>query len=404
MSSGQTYPTMTSTMDSNNNMALNVGDDIVCTEWYHQPIYAYNDPYNTPFPTSTFPSSTFPTSTFPSSTVESEQWNQFVRSSIPDIDLASYSMQQPIQQQMTPQPVQMPSQPGYLTPQTNNSNRPRSSSNGLNRSSDPNPLLPSGLGIQFSSGQPTPPVTSTFPPEMSHYSSASTGQPTPPVTSTFPPEMFSAYAMDTPSQSRAHTTRRSSRPQQQHQQSRTLAPSTFPEPTPNLKRTASFENESPPSNQQPSKRPRLTTSTTPSSLLNEEDRLLVHLREDLALPWKEVIARFKSSTGKPFQIAQLQMRYKRLREKYRVWEESDTEALKKAVEEWERCKWEIVSAKMLSYGVEEKWPPGMCGRKWRQLELANGAIYTTQSMTPVTTSQMSSPVDGAFVYPFLPIQ
>lgn len=59
---------------------------------------------------------------------------------------------------------------------------------------------------------------------------------------------------------------------------------------------------------------------------------------------------------------------------------------------------------MLSYGVEEKWPPGMCGRKWRQLELANGAIYTTQSMTPVTTSQMSSPVDGAFVYPFLPIQ
>jgi hypothetical protein len=59
---------------------------------------------------------------------------------------------------------------------------------------------------------------------------------------------------------------------------------------------------------------------------------------------------------------------------------------------------------MLSYGVEEKWPSRVCNKKWRELELASGAIYTTQSMTPVTTSQMSSPVDGVFAYPFSLIQ
>jgi hypothetical protein len=95
------------------------------------------------------------------------------------------------------------------------------------------------------------------------------------------------------------------------------------------------------------------------------------------------------------------MRYKRLREKYRSWEDSDTEALKAAVEEWERGKWEIVSSKMLNHGVEEKWPPGTCAKKWRLL--VEKEAGPSQSMTPVTTSQLSSPVDGAFSYQFLPI-
>ena len=40
------------------------------------------------------------------------------------------------------------------------------------------------------------------------------------------------------------------------------------------------------------------------------------------------------------------MRYKRLREKFRVWEEQDMSALRLAHEYWEKYKWEIISAKV----------------------------------------------------------
>lgn len=40
------------------------------------------------------------------------------------------------------------------------------------------------------------------------------------------------------------------------------------------------------------------------------------------------------------------MRYKRLRDKHRVWEDADVEALRKAHEYWENSKWDIISAKV----------------------------------------------------------
>ena len=83
-----------------------------------------------------------------------------------------------------------------------------------------------------------------------------------------------------------------------------------------------------------------------SADLSDDDRFLVQLKEDENLPWKDIAGRFQADKGKNFQVAALQMRYKRLREKYRTWEEQDVSALKLAHEYWEKYKWEIISAKV----------------------------------------------------------
>lgn len=83
-----------------------------------------------------------------------------------------------------------------------------------------------------------------------------------------------------------------------------------------------------------------------SNELSEDDKLLVSLKEDEALPWKDIAARFGSHHGKTFQVAALQMRYKRLREKFRVWLPEDVTALKLSYEYWEKYKWDIISTKV----------------------------------------------------------
>lgn len=40
------------------------------------------------------------------------------------------------------------------------------------------------------------------------------------------------------------------------------------------------------------------------------------------------------------------MRYLRLRQRFRNWEERDLEALRQAHEYWEKCKWDIISQKV----------------------------------------------------------
>ena len=96
----------------------------------------------------------------------------------------------------------------------------------------------------------------------------------------------------------------------------------------------------------PNLKRRKRTSSIVSADLSEDDRLLVMLKEDEGLPWKDIAARFGSHHGKTFQVAALQMRYKRLREKFRVWQGEDVEALRQAHEYWEKYKWEIISSKV----------------------------------------------------------
>lgn len=92
---------------------------------------------------------------------------------------------------------------------------------------------------------------------------------------------------------------------------------------------------------------RATRSNSASSIqLQDEERLLIHLKEEKSLTWKEIAQRFQSDLGISYQIPALQMRYKRLKEKIRVWSKSDLEALRQARDYWETKKWEIISNKV----------------------------------------------------------
>ncbi|TKA31650.1 hypothetical protein B0A50_01727 [Salinomyces thailandicus] len=310
--------------------------------------YTYNDAYMTPYP---------------SSTVESQPWSTFARAGMPNLAMPSYGVQEP-QQQFTPQ-------------QFRDSSRPRSSPSTFGPSAE-NVAWPAsasaGLGIQYTS---------------------TAGQPTP-VTSTFPPNVFQTYPMED---------------QQQHfsassppelRQPQPLRPYTNIAPNPSgmvIKRRREEEERA---ESALSKR-RKRTSSVASADLSEDDRFLVQLKEDESLPWKDIANRFQVDKGRNFNIAALQMRYKRLREKFRVWEEQDLQALKLAHEYWEKYKWEIISGKMLEFGIQERWPPRHCARKWQDLEQQAAMLASSAGITP-GMSQFSSPIEGPMHFAFMPIQ
>jgi transposase len=91
---------------------------------------------------------------------------------------------------------------------------------------------------------------------------------------------------------------------------------------------------------------------TPSvETMTDEQRLLIKLKDEDALPWKEIAARFSHETGAPVNVAALQMRHLRLRESLRPWEPVDFEALRAAHAYWEDKKWEIISQKVCNTNI-----------------------------------------------------
>ena len=70
------------------------------------------------------------------------------------------------------------------------------------------------------------------------------------------------------------------------------------------------------------KRKRAPSATGPVEL-NEEEQLLLRLKEEENLPWKDIAVRFQTDLGKSYQVPALQMRFKRLRERMRTWTETD---------------------------------------------------------------------------------
>lgn len=71
------------------------------------------------------------------------------------------------------------------------------------------------------------------------------------------------------------------------------------------------------------KRRRRSSLNTPNFELTEEERLLLRLKDEINLPWKDIALRFQLELGKSHQVPALQMRYKRLRERLRVWTDND---------------------------------------------------------------------------------
>lgn len=195
--------------------------------------------------------------------------------------------------------------------------RPRSSPSTFGPSPETIPWTTSGLGIQ--------------------YTTATCGVPTPPVTSTFPPNVFQTYPTDDHYGA-------SSPPEIRQPQPR--RPYTTIAPNPQSVQKRRRDEEEPQDTPSGTSKRRKRTSSVASADLSEDDRFLVQLKEDENLPWKDIATRFQTEKGKAFQVAALQMRYKRLREKFRVWEDQDVQALKLAHEYWEKYKWEIIGAKV----------------------------------------------------------
>ncbi|KAF1990374.1 hypothetical protein K402DRAFT_227855 [Aulographum hederae CBS 113979] len=142
------------------------------------------------------------------------------------------------------------------------------------------------------------------------------------------------------------------------------------------------------------KRRRKFSSPVPASPeLSEEDRLLLKLKDEENMPWKDIATRFQTDLGKVYQVPALQMRLKRLRERLRVWTDTDLSALRMAHDYWERSKFEIISAKMMEFGAMEKWSPRQCARKWQELNVGT-EVYAGQVMHTPAFSWTSSPVEG----------
>ncbi|KAI4252647.1 MAG: hypothetical protein LQ352_004170 [Teloschistes flavicans] len=94
------------------------------------------------------------------------------------------------------------------------------------------------------------------------------------------------------------------------------------------------------------KRRKRAPSQTGPVELNEEEQLLLKLKEEENLPWKDIAVRFQTDLGKSYQVPALQMRFKRLRERMRTWTETDVQALEQAYDYWEKFQFDIIAAKV----------------------------------------------------------
>ncbi|KAB8360598.1 hypothetical protein FH972_024336 [Carpinus fangiana] len=145
---------------------------------------------------------------------------------------------------------------------------------------------------------------------------------------------------------------------------------------------------------QPRSRGSRSNSTT-SIQLQDEDRLLLHLKEEESLSWKDIAYRFQTDAGATYQIPALQMRYKRLKEKMRVWSDSDLEALRQAREYWEVKKWDIISNKMADFGASEKFSAEACKRKMNELDSAAMGSATSPGLEVITQHSPSVRAGGS---------
>ncbi|KAL6714120.1 hypothetical protein ACLMJK_008614 [Lecanora helva] len=123
------------------------------------------------------------------------------------------------------------------------------------------------------------------------------------------------------------------------------------------------------------KRKRAPSQSGPVEL-NEEEQLLLRLKEEENLPWKDIAIRFQTDLGKSYQVPALQMRFKRLRERMRQWTDIDVQALEQAYDYWEKFQFDIIAAKMLDFGASERWPAKYCARKWEEMHPGGGPPST----------------------------
>ncbi|KAF9732343.1 hypothetical protein PMIN02_006979 [Paraphaeosphaeria minitans] len=155
---------------------------------------------------------------------------------------------------------------------------------------------------------------------------------------------------------------------------------------------------------QSKRRKRSDSSISATIELGEEDRLLIRLKDEESMPWKDIAARFKSDLGKTYQIPALQMRLKRLRERMRVWTEPDVKALRMAHEYWVQSKFDIIAQKMLECGAAEKWTARQCARKWAEVDPGPTPYTTYEHHMPTYAAYTMNPVEAHHFMPYVHIQ
>ncbi|KAF2755452.1 hypothetical protein EJ05DRAFT_540184 [Pseudovirgaria hyperparasitica] len=157
----------------------------------------------------------------------------------------------------------------------------------------------------------------------------------------------------------------------------------------------------------PNKRRIRSDSATVTQELTEEDKLLLKLKDEESLPWKDIAMRFQTDLGKTCQIPALQMRLKRLRERLRVWTNADVQALHLAHDYWIQSKYEIIASKMIEYGASDRWSARQCARKWADIDPGPTPYTTTTTSSyesPMPQYATSPPTDAHAFLPYMHIQ
>ncbi len=99
------------------------------------------------------------------------------------------------------------------------------------------------------------------------------------------------------------------------------------------------------------RRKRVHSTVEQPAELTEDETLLLKLKEEENLPWKDIAARFQSELGKAYQVPALQMRYKRLRERMRTWTEADVSDEDRSLWDWSNMNGRfMLSSKRLIIG------------------------------------------------------
>ncbi|OJD36740.1 uncharacterized protein BKCO1_10000176 [Diplodia corticola] len=146
---------------------------------------------------------------------------------------------------------------------------------------------------------------------------------------------------------------------------------------------------------------RKSSGSTGLHELGEEDKLLLKLKDEETLPWKDIAARFQTDLGKTYQIPALQMRLKRLRERLRVWTDSDVKALRMAYDYWRDQKFEIIASKMMEFGASDRWTAKQCARKWAEIDPSATPFMTTQDEPQQATFSYTASPESTSYLPYM---
>jgi hypothetical protein len=90
----------------------------------------------------------------------------------------------------------------------------------------------------------------------------------------------------------------------------------------------------------------MPTSPSPNVEMSDEDRLLLRLKDQDGLSWREIQTKFLEDLGRDYNVPALQMRLTRLRTRMKVWTEGDVQALRNAHQDVMEHKFDIIASKV----------------------------------------------------------